>query len=120
MLRKEGGRKHESPLPEGVDSLPCMLTAVGRSLWQPNISPTTFWLSGISELALLTGIPNQSCLCPCIPSWLISGARCIEPSLPRIYKKVPPPQTSRFYGGTRPKPYVVMSSICLCGCKVRY
>ena len=59
MLRKEGGSVHESPLPEGVDSLPCMLTVVGRSLQQPRIIPTTVRLSGISELALLSWHPES-------------------------------------------------------------
>lgn len=59
MLRKEGGSVHESPLPEGVDSLHCMLTVVGRSLQQPNITPTMVRLSGISELALLSWHPES-------------------------------------------------------------
>ena len=69
MLRKVGRKRARVPLTrEGVNSSRLMLTA--GPVWMKSAAlhhSNDASAIGLSELVLLTGIPNQSCLCPCIP-----------------------------------------------------
>lgn len=96
MLRKVGRIRARVPLTrEGVNS--ALLHADGwvgvdevRGLRYILLSSAI----GYFSVGAAYRHPKSVLPLPMYPSWLISGARCIEPSLPRIYyKKVPPPQT---------------------------
>lgn len=53
MLREEGGRVRESPLPVKGKALRCMLTIVGRSLQRPTMFPTIFGYRGFQRWCCL-------------------------------------------------------------------
>ena len=59
ILRNEGVRVHEFPLPKEGMAHACILTAFGRSIQQLYISSTMFQLSGISEFFPLAWHPES-------------------------------------------------------------
>ena len=103
MLRKVGRKRARVPLTrEGVNSSLLMLTA--GPVWMKSAAlhhSNNASAIGLSELVLLTGIPNQSCLCPCIPLDYSKMRGVFSRPLLGGEKRNPPPDSFGNWRGTQ-------------------
>lgn len=114
MLRKEGRARHESPLPKRVGS--CLYADGCRVFAYSSLTSSQRCVGYrvFRSWFRLAGIPNQSCHCPCFPSWTYDWGRCGSTSYlsPKVGENKIPHQIVRITdGGIDDKHLLYRSSI---------